>query len=115
MKAAYAELAADAQSSQDGGFQGWMSLATAALLVDPSLAAESLDEAQHQSLKVLASVVRPSAHALLPQLQAASTLGRTAGSSETQKAGSFMEASLSQLLQGWWQELPAWERRARAV
>lgn len=23
------------------------------------------------------------------------------------------DATLSQLLQGWWQELPSWERRAR--
>ncbi|CAE6958783.1 mib1 [Symbiodinium natans] len=113
VKAAYAELATDAQSSQDGGFQGWMSLATAALLVDPCRAAESLDEAQNQA-KPLERIVRPSALPLLPQFLS-SAQGRTAGSNATTKERGSLEASLSQLLQGWWQELPAWERRARAV
>ncbi|CAJ1348493.1 unnamed protein product [Effrenium voratum] len=110
LRDACAELVADAQSSQDGGFQGWTVLVAAALMVDPALAAGSLEEAQSQT-KPLRSLVRPAALEILDNLP-------LRGASSLRKDPMpvpFTEASLSQLLQAWWQELPSWERRARAV
>eukprot|EP00435_Cladocopium_sp_Y103_P006123 s3653_g1.t6 len=50
LKAATAELIADAQSSQDGGFQGWTVLAIAALIVDPAMV-KSVSEAKLRTIQ----------------------------------------------------------------
>lgn len=131
LKAALAELVADASSCQGGGFEGWTTLAAATLVMDPALASQSFEEIisaapagsrdkariQHKSAP-LKSLLRPGT---LSVLQEAKLPGAKLEQSSTEAQSSkdaltpFGDAGLSQLLQGWWEELPAWERRARAV
>jgi len=113
LKAAIGELIADAQSSQDGGFQGWTVLAISALIVDPAMAAESLDEAQGQPAP-LQRLIRPKALQVLDNLPPMRGVLKGRGTKDVATVP-LTEATLSQLLQGWWQELPSWERRARSV
>eukprot|EP00438_Fugacium_kawagutii_P025060 Skav209509 [mRNA] locus=scaffold2767:181790:185151:+ [translate_table: standard] len=111
--AATGELIADAQSSQDGGFQGWTVLAISALVIDPAVAADSLDEAQGQPAP-LQRLIRPNALGVLDKLPPMCRFLKGRGSKDGASIP-LVEATLSQLLQGWWQELPSWERRARSV
>eukprot|EP00931_Biecheleriopsis_adriatica_P078872 TRINITY_DN52290_c0_g1_i1.p1 TRINITY_DN52290_c0_g1~~TRINITY_DN52290_c0_g1_i1.p1 ORF type:complete len:1588 (-),score=364.43 TRINITY_DN52290_c0_g1_i1:5-4768(-) len=112
LQAVLAELSAD-----DGGFQGWTVLATAALMIDPALASETIEHsaANDDSESAAAENSSSVCNLLRPGLPLAALKGSECSASTAGlQHAAFGDASLSQLLQRWWEELPAWEKRARA-
>eukprot|EP00930_Biecheleria_cincta_P018922 TRINITY_DN14591_c0_g1_i2.p1 TRINITY_DN14591_c0_g1~~TRINITY_DN14591_c0_g1_i2.p1 ORF type:complete len:1558 (+),score=329.45 TRINITY_DN14591_c0_g1_i2:37-4710(+) len=107
LQAALHELALEASVTQDGGFRGWTLLATAALTIDPAMASYSLKSVPSPD-KDTAQQHRPVRSVLRKEGNAQHLL-------QGEAIPPFGERSLSELLQKWWEELPSWERRARAV
>lgn len=129
LKAALQAAKADKQAREDAGgsslhLSGWSALVAAALSIDASKAAETIDSGCHPSMS---EVMRPRAVSVITEEFADTAQPCNDASKSVEEGGSMSVAqactwsladhniTLFQIVEAWWDSLPSSERRARSI